>query len=110
PGGAARRSAKRDGAARGRRGQTRQATAQAAPALRPVAEFSSRTIAGMRITRLARIVTVAVKHGLDELVLAHARVRWLRPVVNRALFWRDLSAPRAVRLRQALTTLGPIFV
>ena len=64
----------------------------------------------MRITRLARIVTVAVKHGLDELVLAHARVRWLRPVVNRALFWRDLSAPRAVRLRQALTALGPIFV
>jgi ubiquinone biosynthesis protein len=26
------------------------------------------------------------------------------------MFWRDLSAPRAVRLRQALEDLGPIFV
>jgi ubiquinone biosynthesis protein len=34
----------------------------------------------------------------------------LRPVVKTALFWRDLSTPRAVRLRHALEDLGPIFV
>jgi ubiquinone biosynthesis protein len=64
----------------------------------------------MRITRLARIVTVAVRFGLDEFVLGHERVRGLRPVVNRLLFWRDLREPRGVRLRLALETLGPIFV
>ena len=64
----------------------------------------------MRILRLARIVTVALKHGLDDLALAHERTRWLRSIVNGALFWRDLSAPRGVRLRQALEDLGPIFV
>jgi ubiquinone biosynthesis protein len=31
-------------------------------------------------------------------------------MVSALLFWRDLSAPRAVRLRLALETLGPIFV
>jgi ubiquinone biosynthesis protein len=37
-------------------------------------------------------------------------VSGLRPLVNGVLFWRDLSSPRAVRLRLALTDLGPIFV
>ena len=64
----------------------------------------------MRITRLARIVTVALKHGLDDFALGHERTRWMRPIVHGVLFWRDLSAPRAVRLRQALEDLGPIFV
>ena len=64
----------------------------------------------MRITRLARIVVVALKHGLDEFALGHERTRALRPIVNACLFWRDLSSPRAVRLRQALEDLGPIFV
>jgi ubiquinone biosynthesis protein len=64
----------------------------------------------MRITRLARIVTIAIRHGLDEFVLGHERTRWLRPLVIGALFWRDLSAPRGVRLRRALEDLGPIFV
>src|SRR4029453_14779532 len=64
----------------------------------------------MRIMRLARIVTVALKHGLDGFALDHGRTRWLRPFVNTAMFWRALSAPRAVRLRRALEDLGPIFV
>ena len=64
----------------------------------------------MRITRLARIVTVALRHGLDEFALGHERTRALRPFVNACLFWRDLSTPRAIRLRQALEDLGPIFV
>src|ERR1700757_2633913 len=64
----------------------------------------------MRITRLARIVTVALKHGLDEFALGHERTRALRPFVNACFFWRDLSSPRAQRLRLALQDLGPIFV
>ena len=63
----------------------------------------------MRLFRLLRILAVSLRFGLDEFVLGHERfrgVRWLSAL----LFWRDLSAPRAVRLRQALETLGPIFV
>ena len=63
----------------------------------------------MRITRLARIVSVALRHGLDDLALGHARVRFIRPVA-RLMFWRDLTSPRAVRIRRALEELGPIFV
>ncbi len=43
-------------------------------------------------------------------MLAHGQVSWLRTPLNRLLFWRDLSQPRAVRLRLALESLGPIFV
>jgi ubiquinone biosynthesis protein len=63
----------------------------------------------MRITRLARIVTVALRHGLDDLALGHERVRFIRPLA-RLMFWRDLTSPRAVRIRRALEDLGPIFV
>jgi ubiquinone biosynthesis protein len=64
----------------------------------------------MRVTRLIRITTVALRFGLDDIVLSHERLRGLQPWVRRALFWRDLSSPRAVRLRMALEALGPIFV
>jgi len=43
-------------------------------------------------------------------VLAHARTRFLLVVVQRVLFWRKLTEPRAVRLRLALEALGPLFV
>jgi ubiquinone biosynthesis protein len=64
----------------------------------------------MRFLRLTRILFVSQRYGLDEFLLGHERVRWLRPFVNRVAFWRDLSTPRAVRLRLALESLGPIFV
>jgi ubiquinone biosynthesis protein len=64
----------------------------------------------MRIARLVRIHLVALRFGLDEFLLGHERVRGLRPFVNRVLFWRDLTEPRAVRLRLALEDLGPLFV
>ena len=64
----------------------------------------------MRVGRLLRIVWVALRHGLDDLALGHARTRPLRPFVRAALFWRDLSRPRGVRLRRALEDLGPIFI
>ena len=64
----------------------------------------------MRVTRLIRITSVALRFGLDQFLFGHPRLRGFQPVVNRVLFWRDLSQPRAVRLRLALETLGPIFV
>ena len=64
----------------------------------------------MRLLRLARILVVSQRYGLDEFLLGHERVRWVRPLINRLAFWRDLSQPRAVRLRLALESLGPIFV
>jgi ubiquinone biosynthesis protein len=64
----------------------------------------------MRVLRLLRIGTVALRFGLDDLALSHPRLVGARPWVHRLLFWRDLSKPRAVRLRLALEALGPIFV
>ncbi|MDA8256187.1 MAG: ubiquinone biosynthesis regulatory protein kinase UbiB [Betaproteobacteria bacterium] len=68
----------------------------------------------MRIFRLIRIARVAYLYGLDSLVLEHEIEPGLRTrllfAAQRLMFWRDLSAPRAVRLRQALEDLGPIFV
>src|SRR5256886_11331258 len=64
----------------------------------------------MRWFRLAKILRVALKYGLDEFLLGHERFRWLRPAARTVTFWRDLSSPRAVRLRLALQDLGPIFV
>ncbi len=64
----------------------------------------------MKLLRLARIVSVALQYGLEEFFLGHERVRPLRWLVRATLFWRPLSAPRGVRLRQALEALGPIFV
>jgi ubiquinone biosynthesis protein len=62
--------------------------------------------------RLLRINRVLVRHGLDRLVLA---THLYRPLVwlLRALPWNwgpRSKAPRAVRLREALEDLGPLFV
>jgi ubiquinone biosynthesis protein len=64
----------------------------------------------MRLFRLSKIVSVSVHFGLDEFFLGHERVRGLRAGLKWLLFWRQLDAPRAVRLRLALEALGPIFV
>ncbi len=64
----------------------------------------------MHLLRLAIILHVALKYGLDEFLLGHERFRWMRPTVRVVTFWRNVSAPRAVRLRLALQDLGPIFV
>jgi ubiquinone biosynthesis protein len=64
----------------------------------------------VRILRLLKIIRVSLRFGLDEFLLGHERVRVLRAAVSTLLFWRDLAAPRAERLRHALEALGPIFV
>jgi ubiquinone biosynthesis protein len=64
----------------------------------------------MKLLRLARILTIGLRFGLEEFFLGHERVRPLRWLVRATLFWRPLTEPRAVRLRRALEALGPIFV
>ncbi len=64
----------------------------------------------MRLLRLAKIWLVSLKYGLDEFLTGHERFRAVRPLARALTFWRDMSAPRAVRLRLALEELGPIFV
>ena len=65
-----------------------------------------------RAVRLIYIARVLVSHGLDEFVFA---IPMLRPVafLHALLPWnwiRTERAPRGERIRQALETLGPIFV
>ncbi len=64
----------------------------------------------MRLFRLLKIVSVGLRFGLDQMVLDHAPTERLARLLRAVLFWRDLSAPRAERLRLALEALGPIFV
>ncbi len=64
----------------------------------------------MRLFRLLKIASVASRFGLDEMVLEHEPSGRLVRFANALQFWRNLSAPRAERLRLALESLGPIFV
>ena len=63
-----------------------------------------------RVLRATTIVWVALRHGLDELVLTSFEHPGLRLLARIATLGRDLSAPRGQRLREALQRLGPIFV
>jgi ubiquinone biosynthesis protein len=63
-----------------------------------------------RLLRLATILWVAFRFGLEEFLLAaQPSGRWLRTARSLDLF-RRYAAPRGERLRRALETLGPIFV
>ena len=56
------------------------------------------------------IVWVALRYGLDELVLTSFQKPWLRVIARIVSVGRNLRAPRGQRLREALERLGPIFV
>ncbi len=65
------------------------------------------------MTRLFRgvfIVWVLLRYGLDELVLTSFKRPWLHAVARLVSLGRNLEAPRGQRIRQALESLGPIFV
>ncbi|WP_292996133.1 ubiquinone biosynthesis regulatory protein kinase UbiB [Nitrosomonas sp.] len=64
----------------------------------------------MRLFRLLKILHIAFKFGLDEFVLNHSRLQFLRVTVRTLTFWRNLDKLRGERLRLALEALGPIFV
>ena len=63
-----------------------------------------------RLVRGAFIVLVALRYGLDELVLTSFQKPWLHALARIVSFGRKLDAPRGQRLREALERLGPIFV
>ncbi|MBL0920054.1 MAG: ubiquinone biosynthesis regulatory protein kinase UbiB [Hydrogenophaga sp.] len=63
-----------------------------------------------RLLRGAYIVWVVLRHGLDELVLSSFDHPWLRRLTRVLTLGRRLDQPRGQRLREALESLGPIFV
>lgn len=63
-----------------------------------------------RLFRGAFIVWVALRYGLDELVLSSFRHPGIRLLTRLVSIGRNLESPRGQRLREALERLGPIFV
>lgn len=63
-----------------------------------------------RIFRGTFIVWTLLRFGLDELVLASFEKPWIKLLRRLVSVGRDLRAPRGERLREALESLGPIFV
>jgi ubiquinone biosynthesis protein len=64
----------------------------------------------LRLLRLAKIVAVSSRYGLDEMLFEHEPSGRLATISRALHFWRSFSQPEAVRLRLALEALGPIFV
>jgi ubiquinone biosynthesis protein len=64
----------------------------------------------LKFLRVLKIFRVAIRYGLDDIAMSGLAVPRLARVIDRAVFWRDISAPRGERLRRALEELGPIFV
>ena len=63
-----------------------------------------------RLFRGIFIVWIALRYGLDGLVLTSFQKPWLRVVARIVSVGRNLNAPRGQRLREALERLGPLFV
>ncbi|UHJ65725.1 ubiquinone biosynthesis regulatory protein kinase UbiB [Melaminivora jejuensis] len=63
-----------------------------------------------RFVRGLAILRVVLRHGLDEVVLSSFSHPWLHRLTRLITLGRRLEAPRGVRLRLALESLGPIFV
>ena len=56
------------------------------------------------------IVWTVLRFGLDELVLSGFEKPWIKMIRRIVSVGRNLRAPRGERLREALESLGPIFV
>ncbi|MFI5447221.1 ubiquinone biosynthesis regulatory protein kinase UbiB [Polaromonas sp. UC242_47] len=63
-----------------------------------------------RLFRGVFIVWTVLRFGLDELVLSSFEKPWIRRLTRVVSMGRNLKAPRGERLREALESLGPIFV
>lgn len=64
----------------------------------------------LKFLRLLRILTVFTRYGLDEIAVTSINAPRTARLMNTFFFWRRITSPRAIRLRQALEELGPIFV
>ena len=63
-----------------------------------------------RLFRGAFILWMMLRFGLDELALTSFKKPWLMVLARVLTVGRKLDAPRGQRIRQALESLGPIFV
>ena len=63
-----------------------------------------------RFFRGVFIVWTVLRFGLDELVLSGFQKPWVKLIRRAVSVGRNLRAPRGERLREALESLGPIFV
>ncbi|MDR1367598.1 MAG: ubiquinone biosynthesis regulatory protein kinase UbiB [Candidatus Accumulibacter sp.] len=64
----------------------------------------------MYLFRLAKILGVIHRFGIDAMIFEHEPVGGVAAVFRAILFGRGRAESRAVRLREALEALGPIFV
>ena len=64
----------------------------------------------LKFLRLLRILAVFTKYGLDEIAVSSINAPRTARLMSTFFFWRRITSPRAIRLRQALEELGPIFV
>ncbi|TCW33562.1 ubiquinone biosynthesis regulatory protein kinase UbiB [Gulbenkiania mobilis] len=64
----------------------------------------------MRLSRFFRIVSTFYRYGLDDFFRGHARLGFVPFLFSLWPVRRRLTAPRPVRVRLALESLGPIFV
>jgi ubiquinone biosynthesis protein len=64
----------------------------------------------VRLLRLARISLVALRHGLDQMILDHTATTRVGACLRRILPARHFDTAPEARLRLALESLGPIFV
>ncbi len=64
----------------------------------------------LKFLRVLKILRIAVRYGLDEIAISNLSIPRTAKLIDTLIFWRDISAPRGVRLRKALEDLGPIFV
>ena len=64
----------------------------------------------MRLFRFAKIISVANRFGIDEIVFEHESSGRVAAFFRRFRSHRRFVVPRGVRLRLALESLGPIFV
>ena len=64
----------------------------------------------LKFLRLLRILAVFTKYGLDEIAVTSINAPRTARLMSTFFFWRRITSPRAIRLRQALEELGPIFV
>ncbi|HEX4858030.1 MAG TPA: ubiquinone biosynthesis regulatory protein kinase UbiB [Usitatibacteraceae bacterium] len=60
----------------------------------------------MRLFRLFHIVSVVIRHGLDEFLPSG----FVKSALGIVFFWRSFTESRGLRLKRALESLGPIFV
>lgn len=60
--------------------------------------------------RLFHIIGVFIWYRLDIFFVREETSNWLPRLINLLFFWRHAPHQRAIRLRLALETLGPIFV